>query len=68
MSEFALTVAEINGYETGLDDLYLGRWDGDNAIPPSSFINRQTEWYFGYIKAFRENGCQALIKKIEVRA
>lgn len=46
-----MTDARTNGFTTGLEDLKLGRWDGDNAMPPASFFHAEKEWHEGYLEA-----------------
>ena len=49
-----MTPAELDGYLKGVDDVLSGRWDGDNVIPPSMFMNKESEWYAGYNLAYQE--------------
>ncbi len=47
--------AELDGYATGCNDIRIGRWDGDNVIPPFFYVNFSKEWYEGYQRAYREH-------------
>ena len=40
--------AYVHGYETGLNDLKIGRYDPDNVIVPVQFMNQQQLWHDGY--------------------
>lgn len=49
-----MTEAEQHGYLTGVDDISLNRWDGDNAMPPYQFMQHMEHWYIGYNRAYDE--------------
>lgn len=44
-------LAEYDGFLAGLKDIKLGRWDIDNAIPPSIHWNHEKYWLLGYKRA-----------------
>lgn len=49
-----MTEAEQHGYLTGVSDLALARWDGDNVMPPSEYMQHNKEWYAGYNRAYQD--------------
>jgi hypothetical protein len=53
-----MSEAEQHGYLTGLKDLSHARWDGDNVIPPTEYMQHSKEWYIGYNKAYHECLCR----------
>ena len=45
------SAAEYDGFLAGLSDIRLGRWDIDNAIPPSRHWSQEKSWLLGYSRA-----------------
>lgn len=50
-----MTNAEQHGYLTGVKDLSLGRWDGDDVMPPFEFMQHAKDWHVGYNKAYTDH-------------
>lgn len=49
-----MTKAEQHGYLTGVKDLTLNRWDGDDVMPPAEFMQHAKDWHNGYNKAYAD--------------